>query len=210
MHMKCKCKNACLTLGCYRGLDPGKSPTRMTRGRAGRPLLTHLLTGKAFNTTTSTYVATTPPAWEQYQCLILLFTAHPGMDGQKPPLYTRQALFYLRRPLEAQHDNYRVPGSQELGIICFSSTPSTMSRPGLEHRRSIKEQRPYDDNRESHAHHRTQGLSPSCHRRHRDTPRDGRRSQGHVATATSTVPIAPSPPRHHPRVLVHLGLHLNL
>jgi hypothetical protein len=31
-------------------------------------------------------------------------------------------------------------------------------------------------------------------------PRDGRPSLGHVATATSTAPIVPSPLRHHPRV----------
>jgi hypothetical protein len=31
-------------------------------------------------------------------------------------------------------------------------------------------------------------------------PRDGRHSQRHVATTTSTEPTAPSPPRHHPRV----------
>jgi hypothetical protein len=86
---------------CSRGgLDPGKSPTRTTRGRARQPLLPHLLTDKAFNTTTSTYMATAPPAWEQCQCLILPFTVHPEMDGKKLPLYTpRWALFYLRRPL---------------------------------------------------------------------------------------------------------------
>jgi hypothetical protein len=35
--------------------------------------LIHLLTDKTFNATTPTYVATAPPAWEQYPCLILLF-----------------------------------------------------------------------------------------------------------------------------------------
>jgi hypothetical protein len=64
-------------------LDPGKSPTRTTQGQSGRPPLTHLLTDKAFNATTSVYMATSPPAWEQYPCLILLFIAHPGMGDKK-------------------------------------------------------------------------------------------------------------------------------
>jgi hypothetical protein len=63
-------------------LNPRKSPTRTTRGRAGRPL-THLLTNKAFNTTTSTNVATAPPAWEQRLCLVPLFTVYPGIGGEK-------------------------------------------------------------------------------------------------------------------------------
>jgi hypothetical protein len=138
------------------GLDPGKSLTRTTRGWAGRPLLTHLLTDKAFNATTSTYVATTPPAWEQCQRLILLFTAHPGMDGKRMPLYTsRGALFYLRRPLEAQYDDHYVPGFMGFGLIRSLTTPVAMSRSGLEHRRSTKEQRPHVDYRGSHAPHRT-------------------------------------------------------
>jgi hypothetical protein len=64
-------------------LDPEKSPTRTTQGRSGRPPLTHLLTDKAFNATTFTYVATAPPAWEQHPCLNLLFIAHPGMGDKK-------------------------------------------------------------------------------------------------------------------------------
>jgi hypothetical protein len=139
-----------------RGLDPGNSLTHTTRGRADRPLLTHLSTDKAFNATTSTDVATAPPVWEQYQRLILLFTIHPGMNGKKLSLYTpRRALFYLRRPLEAQHDDHRILGFLRLGLICSSSTPSATSRPALEHRRSIREQRPHVDNRRSHARHRT-------------------------------------------------------
>jgi hypothetical protein len=122
--------------------------------------------------TTSTYVATAPPAWKQYRCKIPLFTAHPRMDGKNLPLYTpRRALFRLQCPLEAQHDNHRVSGFLGLDIIRSSSTPSTTFRPDLERRRSTKEQRPYDDNRGSHACHRSQGLSPSRHRHHRDTPR---------------------------------------
>jgi hypothetical protein len=76
-----------------------------------------------------------------------------------------------------------------------------MSRPSLERRRSIEEQRPYVDHRGSHARHRTQGLSPSHHQHHHDTPRDGRHSHMHVATATSTAPTVPSPIRHCLRVL---------
>jgi hypothetical protein len=66
-------------------LDPEKPPTRTTQGRVGRPTpsLIHLLPDKAFNATTPTYVATAPPAWEQYTCLIPLFSAHPRMDRKK-------------------------------------------------------------------------------------------------------------------------------
>jgi hypothetical protein len=46
-------------------LDPGKSLTRTTQGRAGGPPLTHLSIDKAFNATTPTNVAAVPPAWEQ-------------------------------------------------------------------------------------------------------------------------------------------------
>jgi hypothetical protein len=139
-----------------RGLDPRNSLTHTTQGWADRPLLTHLPTDKAFNATTFTDVATTPPTWEQYQRLILLFTVHPGMNDKKLPLYTpRRALFYLRRPLEAQHDDHHIPGFLRLGLIHSSSTPSATSRPALEHRRSIREQRPHVDNRRSHARHRT-------------------------------------------------------
>jgi hypothetical protein len=64
-------------------LDPRKSPTCTTRGRAGRPSLIRLLTDKAFNVTTPTNMATAPPPWEQHPCLILLFTVHPGVGGEK-------------------------------------------------------------------------------------------------------------------------------
>jgi hypothetical protein len=138
------------------GLDPEKSLTCTTQGQAGQPLLTHLLANKAFNATTSTYMATAPPAWEQYRCLILLFTAHPRMDGKKLPLYTpRRTLFRRRCPLEAQYNNHHVLGFLGLGIICSTSTPSATSRLSLERRWSTKEQRLHDNNRGSHARHRT-------------------------------------------------------
>jgi hypothetical protein len=89
-------------------LDPKKSLTRTTRGRVGQPPLFHLLTDKAFNATTTTYVVTAPPAWEQYPCLIPFFLPIPGWTVKKWPLFTpRQALFYRRRPLDEQDDNYR-------------------------------------------------------------------------------------------------------
>jgi hypothetical protein len=69
--------------------------------------LTHLLTDKAFNATTFTYVATAPPAWEQYPYLILLFLPIPGWAVRKLPLYTPcRALFYRRCLLDAQNDNH--------------------------------------------------------------------------------------------------------
>jgi hypothetical protein len=63
-------------------LDPRKSLTRTTRGRAGRPSLIRLLTDKAFNATTPTNMAIAPPAWEQHLCLILLFIAYPRVGGE--------------------------------------------------------------------------------------------------------------------------------
>jgi hypothetical protein len=138
------------------GLDPKKSPTCMTQGWAHQPLLTHLLTNKAFNATTSTYVATAPPAWEQYQRLILPFTAHPGINGKRLPLYMpHRALFYPRCPFEAQYDDHHVPGFLGFGLIRSWSTPSATPRPSLEHHRSTKEQCPHVDYMGLHARHNT-------------------------------------------------------
>jgi hypothetical protein len=79
----------------------------MTHGQAGRPPLIDLSTDKAFNATISANVATMPPAWEQHLCLILLFTAYPGMAVKSLPLFMpRRALFYHRRPLDSQNDNH--------------------------------------------------------------------------------------------------------
>jgi hypothetical protein len=148
--------------------DPGSGRSTLPHPPTHKQNSRHLMQPP----TTSTYVATAPPAWKQYRCQIPLFTAHPEMDGKNLPLYTpRRALFHLRCPLEAQYDYHRVPGFLGLGIIRSSSAPSATSRPGLERRRSTKEQRPYDDNRGSHARHRSQGLSPSRYRHHRDTLR---------------------------------------
>jgi hypothetical protein len=148
--------------------DPGSGRSTLPHPPTRRQNSRHLMQPS----TTSTYVAISPPAWKQYRCQIPLFTAHSGMDGKNLSLYTpRWALFHLRCPLEAQYDNHRVPGFLGLGIVCSSLTPSATFRPGLEHRRSTKEQRPYDNNRGSHARHRSQSLSPSLHRHHRDTPR---------------------------------------
>jgi hypothetical protein len=159
--------------GSTGGLDLEKSLTRTTWGRVGRPpSLIHLLTDKAFNATTSTYVATAPPAWEQYPCLILLFTTHPGMDGKKVvTIHTTSSTILPLMPPQSTRLQPPRPGFLGLNIIRSPSIPTAVSRPGLERRRSIKEQRPHDDNRGSHVRQRTQGLSPSCHRHHRDTPR---------------------------------------
>jgi hypothetical protein len=59
----------------------------MTQGQPDRPCLTHLLTDKAFNATTSTNVATTPPVWKRRLHLVLLFTAHFGMGNEGQPLF---------------------------------------------------------------------------------------------------------------------------
>jgi hypothetical protein len=148
-------------------LDPGKPTTRTTQGQAGRPPLTHLLTNKAFNATTSANVATAPPAWEQHPCLILLFTAHPGMAVKKLPLFTpRRALFYHRRPLDSQDDNHRARVFWGSVLSVPRRPPSVASRPSLERRRSTEEQHTYIDHKGSHTRHRTQGLSPSHHQRH--------------------------------------------
>jgi hypothetical protein len=171
------------------GLNPGKSLTRMTRGRARRPLLIHLLIDKAFNATTSAYMATTPPMWEQYQCLILAFTAYPGMDGKRLPSYPGFSgvwpYSFLINPLSYVPTRPRAPPVNK------GTTPA---------RRLQEIARPPQD----------PGLftvpSSTSPRHHRD----GRPSPGHVATATSTSPIVPSPPRHHPKGFLPLGLHLSL
>jgi hypothetical protein len=148
-------------------------------------------------------VATAPPAWEQYPRLILLFTTHLGMDGKKvATIHTTSSTILPSTPPRGTRPQPLRPGFLGLSIIRSLSTPSATSRPGLERRRSTKEQRPHDDNRGSHAHHRTQGLSPSRHRHHRDTPRMAGTSLQH-------------PPRLHLQdtaleFLVHLGLPLDL
>jgi hypothetical protein len=156
-------------------------------------------------------VATAPPTWEQYQRLILPFTAHLGIDGKRPPLYTPcRALFHLRRPLEAQYDDHHVLGFLGFGLIRSLSTPVAMSRPGLEHHWSTKETTPARQLQGIACPPKDPGfftVPSSTSPRH---PRDGRPLPGHVATATSTTPVAPSPPRHYLWFFVHLGLHLSL
>jgi hypothetical protein len=193
------------------GPDPGKSPTRTTQGRVGRPPLTHLLTDKAFNATTSTYVATTPPAWEQHPCLILLFTAHPGMDNKKATtIHTTSSTILPSTPPRGTRRQPPRPDFLGLNIIHSSSTPSATSQPGLERHRSTKEQRPHDDNMGSHAHYRTQGLSPSRHQRHHDTL-----GMAGIHRCTSLHQPLQRPPRLHLQgtalgFLAHLGLPLDL
>jgi hypothetical protein len=120
-------------------LDPGKSPTRTTRGRAGRPL-THLLTDKAFNTTTSTNVATAPLAWEQRPCLIPLFTTHPGMSGEKAAtIHTTSSTVLPSTPPRLTRRQQPRLDFLGLGLIRSSSTPSATSRPGLDDHLSTKE-----------------------------------------------------------------------
>jgi hypothetical protein len=153
-------------------LDPKKSSTRMTRGRVGRTPLIHLLADKAFNATTSTNMATTPPAWEQHPYLILLFTAHPGMGAKKLSLFTpRRSLFYHRRPLDAQDDNHNAGVFWDLVLSVPRWPPQSRPDQASSAVSQIEEQRPY-----------------------------GRHSQMHVATTTSTTPTAPSPLRHRLRV----------
>jgi hypothetical protein len=194
-----------------KNLDPRKSPTRTTQGRAGRPPLIHLPSDKAFNATNSTNMATAPPAWEQRPCLILLFTVHSGMAVKSLPLFTsRRALFYHRRPLDVQDDNHHAPGFLGLGIIRSSSTPSATPRPGLDHRRSTKEQRLHVGYRGSHARHSTQDVSPSQHRHRHDTPGMADHYQG-----TSLQRLLQYPPNLLLQDIdlgffVPLGLHLSL
>jgi hypothetical protein len=152
-------------------LDPGKSPTRTIRGRVGRPLLIHLLTDKAFNANhfhqrgySATGVGAAPVSNPTFYCpsrdgSIKAVTIHTTMSTVLPSMPPRRT---IRQP--------PCPSFLGLGIICYSLTPSVTSRPSLERRRSTEEQCSYVEHRESHARHRTQGLSPSCHQRHHDTP----------------------------------------
>jgi hypothetical protein len=76
-----------------------KSPTRTTLRRAGRSTsLTNSETKvRAFNATANHFLPPwlqQQPAWKQYQCQSLLFTAHPGIGGENLSLYTPcRALF---------------------------------------------------------------------------------------------------------------------
>jgi hypothetical protein len=122
-----------------------------------------------FNATAPTNMATVPSAWEQHPCLILLFTDHSGMGGEKATtIHATSSTVLPSTPPRRARRQPPHPGFLGLGLICSPSTPSATSRPGLNCGRSTKELRPQDDYRGSHARHRTRGLSPSRHRRHHD------------------------------------------
>jgi hypothetical protein len=145
-------------------------------------------------------VATTPPAWEQHQCLILLFTAHLGMAVKKLPLFTpHRALFYHRRPSTHKMTTTTLGFSGGRYYPFLVEPPQSCPDQASS---VIGQQR-------NNARTSTTGIarspqdpgsftvpSPTSPRH----PRDGWHSQMHVAIATSTVPIAPSPLRHHLRV----------
>jgi hypothetical protein len=139
-------------------------------------------------------MATTPPAWKQYQCQISLFTAHPGMDGENLPLYTScWVLFHHRCPLEAQHDDHCTPGFLGLGLIHSPSThlsyASTRPRPIAGQQKSKAC---------TSARHRTWGLFTVPSITSPWHPKDGWPFLEHVATTISTAPVEPSLLRHRP------------
>jgi hypothetical protein len=158
----------------------------------------HLLTDKAFNATTSTNVAIAPPAWEQHPCLILPFTAHPGMDGEKAAtIHTTSSTVLPSTPPRRTRRQPPCPGFLGLGIIRSLSTrlshvPTRPRAPSV-NRGTTPVRRPQGIARSPQDPGSFTVPSP----RH---PRDDRHSQMHVATATSTAPTAPSPPRHRLRV----------
>jgi hypothetical protein len=105
-------------------LDPRKLPTRTTQGRADRPPSSTYLLTKAFNATTSTNVATSPPAWEHHPRLIPLFTAHPGMGGEKvATIHTTSSTVLPTTPPQLTRRQPPRPGFLGLGLIRFSPTP---------------------------------------------------------------------------------------
>jgi hypothetical protein len=148
-------------LARWEASTPGNSLTHMTLGRPGRPSLTHLLTDRAFNATTSTNVATTPLAWEQRLRLVLLFTAHPGMGNKRQPLF--------------RHDtHYSTVMSWDFLGLGLIHSPSTLLRHVPNWPRSpLVEQGdyyPYVDHRESHVLYSTPDVPPSHHQHHHDAP----------------------------------------
>jgi hypothetical protein len=182
-------------------LDPGKLPTRTTRGRVDRTPLIHLLTNKAFNATTFTNVAIAPPAWEQHPCLILLFIAHPGMAVKRLPLFMpRCALFYHRRP-STHKTTTTAPEFSGARYYPFLVDPP-QSRPD-QASSAVGQRRNNARTSTTGDHTLVTGPwsftipSPTSPRH----SRDGRHSHMHVATATSTAPTASSPLRHSLRVL---------
>jgi hypothetical protein len=89
-----------------------------------------------------------PPAWEEHPCLIILFTVHPGMDGEKAAtIHTTSSTILPSAPPRRTRRQPPRPDFLGLSIIRSSSTPSATSRPGLDRRWSTKEQRSHVDHR---------------------------------------------------------------
>jgi hypothetical protein len=161
-------------------LDYRESLTRTTPGRTARPtLFTNFETRvRTFNATTNYFLPSwlqQLPTWKQYQCQILLFTAHPGMGGEDMSLYAPyRALFYHRSP--SREDTTRtVP--HDLGDSALSTRP----RPGLDPASTTIGQQgeKADVAQDSGSFHRLVLYVTMV-------SRNGRPFSGHVATATST------------------------
>jgi hypothetical protein len=182
--------------------SPRSTKFRLARPRVGpvNPSSPTCSQTKAFNATISTYVATAPPTWEQFQRLILPFTDHPKMNGKTLPLYTpRRALFYLNAP--SRHKTTTVMPRVFWGLALSVPHRPPPLRPDRASS-TVGQQRSNAGTSTTGDH--TPATAPMMFHRPiiniTATPRDGQPLPGHVATTTSTVPAEPSSPRHRPRV----------
>jgi hypothetical protein len=152
-------------------LDPGESPTRTTQGRAGRPPLTHLLTDKAFNTTTPTNVRGSATSVRAVSVSNPTFCWPSRYGGKKSTIIhaTSNTVLPSTTPQLTKRQPPR-PGFLRLGIIRSSSTPSATPRPDLDRCWSTKDQHSHVGYRGSHVRHSTRDISPSRHQHCHGTP----------------------------------------
>jgi hypothetical protein len=145
-------------------------------------------------------MATAPPAWEQHSCLILLFTAHPRVGGEKGCHYSCHARHCSTPDAPSRHNTTTVVSQAFWGpaLSIPRRPPQLRPDPALT---TADQQR--NNACTSTIGDRTSATAPRVfHRPITDitaTPREWPPLPGHVATATSTVPTAPSPPRHRLR-----------
>jgi hypothetical protein len=164
------------------------------------PSLIRLLTDKAFNATTPTNMPTAPPAWEQHPCLILLFTAHPRVGGEKDCHYSCHVGHCSTPDAPSRHNTTTVMSQVFWAPALFIPRRPPQLRPDPASTTAGQQR---NNARTSTTGDRTSATAPRVfHRPITDitaTPREWPPLLGHVAIATSTVPTALSPLRHRLR-----------
>jgi hypothetical protein len=109
----------------------GKSPTRTTPGWAAQPTLfiNYETKVRAFNATTYYFLPSwlqQLPMWKQCRCQILLFTAHPRIEGLNLSLYAPYRALFCQRSPSREDTTKTVP--HDLGDSALSTRP----RPSLD------------------------------------------------------------------------------